>query len=465
MPRDPYRPEFHFAPSSGWMNDPNGMVYQDGVYHLFYQAGTDRRRWDHATSTDLLNWDEHGTKIEDDGIQAYSGGAVIDRENTSGFGEECLVAMYTGHWDSGIEDQRVAVSRDHGETLDEYDANPVIPSDVGDFRDPNPLWYAPDGTWRMVVARVNPAPNRPAGIEIYGSADLLEWTYLDTYESGGQSWECPSLYRVPVAGTDRSRWILTVSIEWDIVEHHVGHFDGTTFTVEKRVHADHGFDFYGPQAWANAPDRPGLMLSWMNDWRYAKELPDTGWQGAQSIPREISLVETSDGIEVRQHPIAEVASIRHQELASLSNEPIAPDTDPLASSDVAGRTLEILARIDPGSADRIDLVVRESDSEGTKIQFDVPNEELIVDRGQSGAYFRPDRYAVETGPLPLLEDGTYELRVLVDRSSVEVFANDGRYTNTNLIFPDPASTGVSLSARGGTAELLELVAYELRSEG
>ncbi len=447
------------------MNDPNGMVYQDGVYHLFYQAGADRRRWDHATSRDLLNWDEHGTKIADEGIQAYSGGAVIDRTNTSGFGEGCLVAMYTGHWDAGTEDQRVAVSQDHGETLARYDGNPVIPSDVGDFRDPNPFWYAPDETWRTVVARVTPDRNRPAGIEIYESADLLDWTYLDTYESGEQSWECPSLYRVPVSGTDRSRWILTVSVDWSHVEHHVGRFDGTTFSLENRVHADHGFDFYGGQTWANTPDRSGVMLAWMNDWRYAKELPDTGWQGAQSIPREVSLVETGDVIELRQHPVTEMASIRDPELASLANEPIASDTDPLASSDVAGRTLEIQATIDPGSADQVDLIVRESGSERTKILFDVPNEELIVDRGPSGAYFRPDRYAVETGPLPLLEDGTYELRVLVDRSSVEIFANDGRYTSTNLIFPDSASTGVSLSAHGGTAELLELAAYGLRPEG
>lgn len=456
----PFRPVFHFAPSEGWMNDPNGMVYHDGVYHLFYQAGAERRRWDHATSETLVSWEEHGTKIPAERRQAYSGGAVVDTEDTAGFGHDALVATYTGHWDDGVEDQRLAFSSDGGETLVEYENSPVVPSDVGDFRDPNPFWYPPDESWRMVVARVKSTSDRPAGIEIYGSSDLRDWAYLDTYESGGQSWECPSLYRVPVSGTDRHRWILTVSVDWNHVEHHVGHFDGAAFSVNQRVHADHGFDFYGGQTWANTPERPGLLLSWMNNWEYADQLPDTGWQGAQSIPREVTLVETDGGIELRQHPAEEVTSIRGRKLASLSNERITPDYDPLASSDVAGQTIEIQASIAPGGAEWVELAVRESAPERTKVVYDVSERELIVDRGQSGAFFGPDRYAIETGPLPLV-DGSIELRVLVDRSSIEVFANDGRYTNTNLIFPEPTSTGVSLTTRGGSAELRELTAYEV----
>jgi len=461
---DPYRPNFHFSPADGWMNDPNGMVYHEGEYHLFYQAGEDRRRWDHAVSEDLVTWSEQGRKIPDEGIQAFSGGAVVDEADTSGFGENSLVAMYTGHHDDGVEDQRVAYSTNRGRVVSKADENPVIPSDVSDFRDPNPFWYAPDGNWRMVVARVSATTDRPRGIEIYESPNLTDWTYLSTYESGDQQWECPSLYKLPVEGTDRSRWVMTVSVEWNHVEHHVGHFDGTDFVVDERVRADHGHDFYGGQSWANTPDRDGLLLSWMNHWDYATDLPDNGWRGAQTVPRNVTLVDEGSGVEVRQRPVDELTGIRQSTLADLRNEPITDTDDPLAGQGVDGDTIEILATIDPGSADAVGLRVRESDAERTVVEYDAVNGELIVDRSESGEFFSADNYGVETGPLSTRSDGTVRLRVLVDRSSVEVFANDGRHANTNLIFPAQSSTGTSMYASGGEAELVDLVAYDLNAE-
>ena len=458
---EPYRPEYHFSPTSGWMNDPNGMVYHDGRYHLFYQAGKDRRRWDHAVSDDLVTWEEWGTEILDDGIQAYSGGAAVDGANTAGFGPDALVATFTGHHDDGLEDQRLAFSVNGGRTVDRSEHNPVIESDVGDFRDPNPVWYEPDRNWRLLVARVSGTADRPAGIEIYESDDLHEWTYLNTYGSGGANWECPSLYELPVAGSDETRWVLTVSVEWNHVEHHVGRFDGTTFQVDRRLRADHGFDFYGAQSWANTPSRPGLQLAWMNNWVYAHGVPGSGWQGAQTLPRTVSLVTGDDGVELRQRIPPEVTRLRSRKLTTLHHERIAPDTDPVSATPAAGDTIELFAKIRPRDADSVGLAVRESSAQRTLVTFDVPNEELIVDRGEADALFSPDGFAIETGPLPLLDDGTIELRLLVDRCSLEVFANDGRYTNTNLIFPDPESTGVSSFARGGSAELLEFVAYDL----
>jgi sucrose-6-phosphate hydrolase SacC (GH32 family) len=458
----PYRPAFHYAPCEGWMNDPNGLVYHDGTYHLFYQAGEDRRRWDHAESEDLCAWREQGCKLPDDGIQAFSGGAVVDSDDTAGFGADSIVAMYTGHHDDDREDQRVAYSTDGGATVTEYSGNPVIPSEVPDFRDPKPLWYDADDAWRMVVARVESAPDRPRGIEIYESDDLTDWTYLDTYESGEENWECPSLYELPVAGGE-TRWVMTVSVEWNHVEHHVGHFDGESFVADERVRADYGFDFYGAQTWSNTPDRSGLGIAWMSHWDYAAELPTEGWLGAQSFPREVDLVETDDGIEVRQAPAAELDSLRGATLETLSNEPIGPDRDPLEPAAVAGRTLELDATIDPGSARRVTLAVRVGADQRTEIQYDVDDETLRVDRTDAGVFFEAG-HTVAEGPLPTLPDGTITLQLLLDRSSVEVFANDGRYANTNLVFPDPTSTGVSLSATGGEATLSSFRAVDLSTD-
>jgi len=196
-------------------------------------------------------------------------------------------------------------------------------------------------------------------------------------------------------------------------------------------------------------------------WAYAHDVPGSGWQGSQTVPRVVSLVSGADGVELRQHPVQEVATLRSRELARLDSVRITPDADPVGDASVTGDALDLFAKIRPGETHRVGLAVRESAGQRTRVELDVPNEELIVDRGESGALFSPETFAVETGPLPLLEDGTVELRLLVDRSSLEVFANDGRYTNTNLIFPDSGSTGVSSFAHGGTAELLEFVAFEL----
>jgi len=464
---DPWRPEYHFTPSEGWMNDPNGLVYQDGVYHLFYQAGEWPRRWDHATSTDLINWTEHGTKIPaTDTISPFSGGAVVDHNNTAGFGEDALVCMYTGHHiDTAIEDQRIAYSTDNGETVTKYEENPVIPSDVGDFRDPKPFWYEPAESWRMAVGRVSAAEGRPAGVEIYSSDDLVDWTYESTYEADGESWECPSLFELPVAGSDETKWVVAVSpIEIRSVEYHIGHFDGTEFVAEDVVRADYGYDFYAFQSWSNTPEERGLNIVWMNNWNYAMDTPDPGWQGAMTVPRTITLEDVGDGVQVRQHPADELSQTRQATLTELDSETVSPGRDPLGREDLSGRTLELVTTIDPHSADQVGLRVREGEDEESVITYDAVNEELRFDRTNAGEFFEEGYYGESAAPLEPLDGGTIELQVFVDRCSVEIFANDGRRTMSHLVFPDWESTGVSLFAERGAAKVEELRAYDLAVE-
>lgn len=469
-PADPYRPRYHCAPLEGWMNDPNGMVYHEGVYHLFYQAGEERRRWDHATSEDLVHWEHHGTKLPvEDGIQQFSGGGVVDDENAAGFGEDVPVFAYTGHHeDDGVQDQRLAYSHDGGETIEKYDGNPVIGSDVGAFRDPNVFRYEPDGEWRMVVSRVESAPDRPAGIEIYRSDNLREWQYLSTYAlthaMEATAWECPDLYELPVAGTDERRWVLTVSADWDREVHHLGQFDGTEFTAARRVPADHGFDFYAGLTWSNEPEGRRLLIGWLSNWAYAHDVPDPGWQGVQSFPRRVTLVDEGDGPEIRQRPARELEAIRGVTLATLDGETVAPGDDPLEGTDVTGRALEIEATLAPGDADIVGVDIRASEDEATKLRYDPHAGRLVFDRSESGRFFSADEHGITSASIPALDDGRLELRLVVDRCSVEAFINDGRAVVSNLVYPDWNSTAVSLVASGGEAEVERFVARRLAEE-
>lgn len=461
----PWRPAYHFSPTSGWMNDPNGLVYLDGVYHLFYQAGEWPRRWDHATSTDLINWTEHGTKIPaTSSISPFSGGAVIDKDTTAGFGEDALVCMYTGHHiESGVEDQRIAYSTDNGQTVHKYNGNPVIPSDVGDFRDPNPFWYEPDESWRMVVGRIKATEDRPAGAGIYSSENLIDWTYETTYRSGSGQWECPDLRELPVEGSEETKWVLTVSpVETRTVEHHVGQFDGTEFTSEEVVAADYGTDFYATQTWSNTPEGRELSISWMNNWSYAMDTPDNGWQGAMTIPRTTRLTDVGNSVEVRQFPADEMIETRTETLAELDSGTIAPSNNPLQGENVTGRTLELITTIDPHSADRIGLRVREGTDQESMIVYDAVDEELRFDRTNAGQFF--DNAGKAAAPMGLLDNGTIKLRVLIDRCSIEIFANEGRQTMTNLVYPNRDSTGVSFFAESGAAKIEHLVAYDIDAE-
>ncbi|MFW5950270.1 MAG: glycoside hydrolase family 32 protein [archaeon] len=458
---DPHRPLYHFAPQEGWMNDPNGLVYQDGTYHLFYQAGEDERRWDHATSANLVTWQEHGTKLPvEDGVQQFSGGAAIDEHDDAGFGPDAMILAYTGHHEAAEkEDQRLAYSTDRGETVTKYAGNPIIPSDHDDFRDPNIFQYG-EG-WRMVVSRVAPTQNRPTGIEIYSSDDLRSWTYENTYElthsSGATAWECPDLYELPVEGTEKTRWVMTNSADWDREVHYVGDFDGDEFVEDEQFLADEGHDFYAGMTWANEPENRRLLVGWMSHWEYAHDIPDLGWKGMLSFPRRVTLEQSDGEVEIRQRPARELEKVRGKRLADITSETIKPDEDPLAGTNAAGRALVIEARIRTDDAEEIGFRVRESASEQTKIAYHAGLEGLLFDRGSAGAFFDADTFGRSYASLSPLADDTIELQILLDTTSVEIFANDGQMAMSNLIFPDPESTGVSAYVKGGTAEIQRLV--------
>ncbi|WP_306060730.1 glycoside hydrolase family 32 protein [Natronococcus wangiae] len=516
---DPWRPGFHFAPPQGWINDPNGLVYHDGIYHLFFQYHPhdpwwEDIQWGHATSRDLFNWTYHGIKLpfdDENNIAKFSGAATVDKENTAGFGEEALILSYTGaHFDDPIQDQRIAYSTDNGKTVTPYDGNPVVDTNDPEFRDPNVFWYEPDQRWIMVVSRVydgdDDGEERPAGIEIYSSKDHINWTYESTftiaeyketvagietddgvYDDGVDIWECPDLFELPIEGTDETKWVLTVSVgntqdghDNPREDHLIGDFDGHEFTMEDRMIADYGYDYYAAISWDNEPDDRRIQIGWAGHWPYMGIIPETGWRGSMSVPREVTLEEGNDYVELRQHPVAELEDLRQETLAELSSEMITPGRDPLDGTDAEGRSLEIRATIDPHTADEVGFRVREGANDESRITYytdpddspvsdaspsEVP--QLVFQRtdssvdGPADDFFDEGQEDATSMPLEPREGGTIELQILVDRSVVEIFANDGNRTMTNLVFPDWDSTDVSLFAENGAARIENLVVYDL----
>jgi fructan beta-fructosidase len=474
----PFRPQYHLTPPEKWANDPNGMVYYDGEYHLFYQHNPQDTvwgpmHWGHAVSTDLVNWTHLPIALYPDEIGTiFSGSAVIDWQNTAGFGQEAMVAIFT-HDDDGHQVQSLAYSRDKGRTWTKYDGNPVLepPRNIRNFRDPKVFWYETEegrGHWVMVISAGNI-------VLFFTSPDLKAWQpsggFGLTYGATCGVWETPDLFELPVDGGPETRWLLAVAIGdcapagGSGVQYFVGHFDGEVFTSENPeemiLWADFGADFYAPQSWSDVPAGRRVWLAWMSNWAYANSTPTSTWRSAFTIPREPALVTTAEGIRLVQRPIAELAELR-DEHQSWRDEMITADSDLLGDS--AGETLEIIAEFEIESledADRFGLRLRTGEGAFTTIGYALKERRLFVDRMQSGevdfnAHF-PRAHTAEMPPM----DGIIRLHIFVDRSSVELFGNDGRVVFTEQIFPAAGSLGLELFVDGGQIQLNALDIYQL----
>ncbi|MEC2063267.1 MULTISPECIES: GH32 C-terminal domain-containing protein [Bacillus] len=477
-----YRPQYHFTPEANWMNDPNGMVYYAGEYHLFYQYHPygmqwGPMHWGHAVSKDLVTWkhlpvalypDEKGT--------IFSGGAVVDRNNTSGFqtGEEKpLVAIYTQDRE-GHQVQSIAYSNDKGRTWTKYAGNPVIPNPgKKDFRDPKVFWYEKENKWVMLLA----AGDR---ILIYTSKNLKEWTYASEFGQGqgshGGVWECPDLFELPVDGNpNQKKWVMQVSVGNGAVsggsgmQYFVGDFDGTHFKNEnpsdKVLWTDYGKDFYAAVSWSDIPSSDGrrLWLGWMSNWQYANDVPTSPWRSAASIPRELKLKTLTGGVRVVQTPVKELQTIRGTS-KKWKNQTISPASQNVLAG-LSGDAYELHAefQVSPGSAPEFGFKVRTGENQFTKVGYDRKNTKLFVDRSESGnVTFNPTfNTGIQTAPLKPV-NGTIKMRIFVDRSSVEVFGNDGQQVITDIILPDRSSKGLELYAVNGGVKLKSLTIYPLK---
>ncbi len=479
--RERYRPQYHFTPPMNWMNDPNGMVYFRGEYHLFYQHNPHGNTWGHMTwghtvSPDMVHWEHLPMGIHEEyGVMIFSGSAVVDWRNTSGFGngsEPPLIAIYTGHG-HGKQTQDIAYSNDRGRTWTKYAGNPVLDLNEKNFRDPKVFWHEASDQWIMVVSMAN-----DLYVQFYGSSNLKDWTHLSNFGPAGlrgkPNWECPDLFELPIEGEKgETRWVLEVDMGNKAIaggsggEYFVGHFDGRVFEPEHDLDSvrwvDYGRDFYAPVSWSDVPASDGrrLWLAWMNNWETAI-LPTHPWRSAMSLPRSLALRRTAEGLRMVQRPVVELEALRGAEVR-LSAFQLSPGNTSLDAQGIVGNQVEIQVEFEPGTATSFGLLVSKGGEEETVVGYDVARQELFVDRSRSGEVdFHPAFAGRHAGPLPL-DEGRVRLQLFVDTSSVEVFGNDGYTVITDRIFPDPSSQAIELFSEGGEAKVHSLSFWPLRS--
>jgi levanase/fructan beta-fructosidase len=487
---DTFRPALHFAARNTWLNDPNGLIFHDGVYHLYYQNNPldnvwGNMSWGHATSLDLVTWTEHPVAISfDDNEDVFSGSIVFDRDNTSGLGTDAappLVAVYTSAFKpgtalEGIQAQSLAYSRDGGYTWTKHTANPVLDRGSADFRDPKVFRY--DGGagsyWVMVAVEATDFQ-----VVLYKSYDLKGWEFLSAFgpaNATGGVWECPDLFALPLDGDPENRqWVLTVNLnpggpnKGSAGQYFVGDFDGITFTsattvtqglqdpdrLDEYQWLDWGRDYYAAVSFSDAPHNRRLMIAWMNNWEYANHIPTSPWRSPMSLAREISLHTIEGKPRLIQKPAGDFAGLSTAGPSFSSRELHIADCTRILDG-AAGTVQRIDVTFSPGTAEEFGLIVRGNGSHGTRIGVRPSQGTLYVDRRTSGrTQFHETFPSIDTAPVRSV-NGTYQLTIYVDRCSVEVFAQGGQVTMTELIFPAPASTDVAVYALGGTATVSSL---------
>jgi len=452
-----------------WMNDPNGLVYYAGEYHLFYQYHPESTvwgpmHWGHAVSRDLINWehlpialypDEHG--------MIFSGSAVVDWNNTAGFGKEALIAIFTYNINYK-ETQNLAYSTDKGRTWTKYAGNPVVPAPdpLSDCRDPKVFWH--DNHWIMLLAAKDK-------VLFYTSPDLKQWEQTGIFGPGFGSttgvWETPELFQLPVE--NESHWVLAVGVGDGTAaggsgtQYFIGNFDGKAFTSENPKETilwmDYGADYYAPQSWNDEPNGRRLMIAWMNNWQYAKLIPATTWRGMFSLIREMVLAKTSAGIRLVQKPLPEIQKLRGEHLY-WQDKIIQPTTNFL--TDVHGQSLEIIAEFNVrNDVDCFGFRIHVGSTNQTTICYSVKDNILTIDRIKSGEVDFHENFPVIHSTTLTPINGIIRLHIFTDASSVEVFANDGLLTFTECIFPHEQNQRLELFSEGNSVMLNSLDIYQL----
>jgi len=479
-----FRPALHYTARNTWLNDPNGLIHHQGLYHLYYQNNPfgntwGNMSWGHATSENLADWTEQPVAIScDEHEDIFSGSIVFDSQNSSGFGTETappLVAVYTSAYKEasplhGVQAQSLAYSLDGGFTWKKHAGNPVLSRNSANFRDPKVFRYDGGAGSYWVMAAVEAGDFK---VVLYKSEDLKTWEHLSDFgpaNATGGIWECPDLFALPVDGNPLElKWVLTVNLNpggpngGSAGQYFTGDFDGVKFTSDSTITSgeqdpdrleeynwlDWGRDYYAAVSFSDAPEGRRIMIGWMNNWDYANQIPTSPWRSPMSLPRELSLATVGGRTRLVQNVVEEAMS-RHAAPA-VQSQPIhlSGETRPVPAT--VGPVQLIEADFTAGTAEEFGLIVRGSGTEGTRIGINPAQGRLILDRTASGDTGFHDGFpSVDTAPINA-RDGRYRLKIYVDHCSVEVFAQHGELVLTDLIFPDKTSTGVSIYARGGSA--------------
>lgn len=451
---EPYRPQYHFSPKKGWIGDPSGLMLYQGKYHMYW--------WGKVESADLVHYQEMSPMVMRNtpkGTANFTGSMVIDKDNTAGMGKnEWVAAMTLYDEQTKKQAQGIAFSRD-GVNFYHYDNNPVIDLWSSEFRDPTVFWYKPAGKWVMVVAKA-----RERTIKIYSSANLKEWKWESDFnvkDDGDQAWECPDLFQVPVEGKpDEKKWVLVVSVNWNQERYFVGDFDGHKFTLAdnyptSRVLVDKGLDYYASRTFRDYDGtmKQPITLGWIATWIYAQKVPSTWGKGFWSVPRLYSLKQTDSEWHLLQKPIPQLSMLRQKGIKSNGKIPVGV-TMPMKLKP-SRNVYEMDVTFDTTQRNTFGLNLCCGNGKKTVLSYDTDSQTFLIDRTNSSDVKIPDfdriaQHKVQT------TNGKLRLHIFVDKSSIEIFANDGEDTFTLLTYAGDAQTGIELFAlRPGTKYSLQ----------
>ncbi len=476
--REKYRPVYHHTPLYGWMNDPNGMFYKDGVWHLYFQHNPYGSKWQnlswgHSSSKDLINWTPEPEALEPNGLgMVFSGSCALDTNNTAGYGKDAVLGLYTSADVS--QTQSLVWSKDNGKTFEFYPANPIITLE-SEARDPNMFWDEKAGQWVLLLAHA-----LEHEMLVFTSPDMKEWTLQSSFGKGigaqGGVWECPDLFKLKVDGTDEEKWVLICNLNpggpfgGSATQYFVGDFDGKTFKADTDSEGkiptkwmDYGKDHYATVSWSDAPDNRRTVIGWMSNWQYAAEVPTMQYRSANTLPRDLSLFRAPDGnIYLSSAPSPELLALRDKLSVNVKKANIRKKAVRYSLPEANSGVCEILLDVDARKSEQINFIIANNDGEKVVMEYDVADHTLSFDRRESGNVdFSQDFPAVTVSPT-FEDNGKISLRIFIDRSSIEVFGNNGQFVMTNLVFPERPYTSLSISSTGGNARIENLKIYSIK---
>lgn len=484
-----YRPQVHFSPASGWMNDPNGMVYYEGEYHLFYQHYPEDTQWGpmhwgHATSKDLVHWQHQPIAIyPDDKGYIFSGSAVVDWNNTSGLGSADnppLIAFFTYHdmkkekaGEIDIESQAIAFSTDKGRSWTKYEQNPIVKNPgIRDFRDPKVYWHEASGQWIMSIASGQV-------IRFYGSKNCLDWNYLSEFGEGKGShdgvWECPDLFPLKVKDSEEEKWVLIVNINpggpagGSAAQYFVGDFDGKKFTSDQKetLWMDYGKDNYAGVTWSDAPDNRRILIGWMNNWQYAEKKPTAPWSGAATFPREMGLVKDGNLYLLTSTPVKEIEWLKG-ESAKLGTVKVSDSYLLSEQFSFEKAPVEIKLAFDQKNNTQMNfpakygISLKNDKGEYMLIGYDNMEKIFYVDRTNATGEIFSDKFSSLHGVPYIINTPQVDWHLIIDVSSVEFFAAGYRIAMTDLFYPSEPFHTIELFTQNGQIEVQSIEVTELK---
>ena len=463
--KEPFRPQFHFSPEKKWMNDPNGMLYYKGTYHLFYQYYPEDivwgpMHWGHATSSDLIHWEHKKIALFPDELgYIFSGSAVMDVNNTSGLGTKenpAMIAIFTYHnmefekaGKINTQTQGLAYSLDQGDTWKKYNANPIINNTtLKDFRDPKAFWNEKTKLWNLVLVAGDRA-------QFYSSTNLLQWKLESEFGKNngahGGVWECPDLFKLKVDESKEEKWVLLVSINpgapngGSATQYFIGDFDGQTFTTSQKETkwVDNGTDNYAGVTYNDTPNGERIFLGWMSNWNYARDTPTTNWRSAMTLPRTLSLSKINGDYVLQNKPVTQFGKQLTTEFSKEKIEIKKGSEKILNYSNFNQSQIQFKAE-----NKNLKLILSNEVNDSLVLNYDAQKQHFSIDRRHSGKVNFEKSFGekIHTTPTPNLITKNIDFQIILDWSSIEIFLNGGVYSFTEQIFPNQPYTKLTIQS-------------------